>query len=1339
MNAVGTSSSNTKSHTLRPLVFIFGSLGALSLSAQPVTVYAIVAANGGHTTPTQSILAYTASSDSPCSIQVSESPTLSPLVHDVDPSLFPGANLDSRAGNLTNGLERTFVVGARRSDVATDNKLYSRALQANTQHYYQINCDSAAVTGQFMTDNPPFGNSYSDNPPFNAAGFGNYGWPTIDWTDQSTVYIDPLTGIAIKRFTTPGAFGYHGGSSGSQGGGALNVQYDSSATWTSPANITSGNSSTLATSATTNPIFVAWDGSNLNPNGYQINGYYPFSFSIDSLQLNVFGNGSDGSSTNRTVQVCLVFYDSTTCNSGWQNIVVPQTLVSTAVSYPASTVFPNTGAWAGWGVTPPRNAFGVWVASVSVSGHTVTNNAGLFNTAWQSGAKYYIAGSSCTHNLCTISSVATNQSMTVVESPGSLTNVTGYSAAAGFLVRKSNSTGTVSISVASQYAISYQNLLPGAGGLPVCEPNTVTVSYAADGVTPITAVPGELCLVNAVGPGASEVSNLYLLIPSTGEVRFISPLFAQLTNGTADDNFLDSGIGGIWGVVDPVSPTSFYFSHHYAIGLYAGDTIIFKAQYQQGPECVFQSYGVGAAHPPLYAPAGAYPGGTGSGQYNDSVDGLSACMAWTNVTLASAGRDLQSQIAAQSNYKPIFGTASGLSNVIGGKGLVALGASSEGPALLYVFDLSTGNLVSASDTFSIYPLRWTGVHAAAQQASDRFMGIASSNGLGYYSNYVPDPTHFRGPYTTTPTMVYKSGVWSPNTSIPADTSINVACPTGLPVALVAQGATGNNCIEFQAQMACNTNPYTEGSSGQTEALAFPCPYNSSYSMLSPLGPGDFIRNLTALQSGGTVPYEYLQIVQATSLGSNNWMFVASRVTTSGRPCDPNYPNPEAWLNGWTAVTVSQCDSDFFTDTTNLAGRYNPVVTGSHYTSGVGSSGEDPTTVTAGGQGNPHFVAFQQPFFAQTSSYLVSADVFFHGLEAPSQFQSYPSNYQLSVTNSIDKDWFLDFHHLDPSTGGGWEFPAGNTTVFQTPATLVSGTSNVWKFGAPTVPVDFKTQPVVGYAGGYLLQDVSSPTTGNIITDSTPWQYCVVYFADECHTGSAVGEVYMSVPLVGGAYADNIGYCNSNTVQWVMPCANTLAANAAQIIQSRDDIPDPHALNWRRLGFGLMGPGRQYEFSTAVPDPSGSWAVFACNWCDGVRNELFMAKLPPLPSDANAAQPGNDFQLVTVNLGADPELDSARVRFGYAENGHPSLFYCTTRQESCSTTADSSMPFAYESEGPVWHSCSAGCTIQVPALPGRVLYYAIDRQQGPASGSRFRRPPIRSVFGIQHHNGSARQQ
>ncbi|MFZ1011313.1 MAG: hypothetical protein WAN65_31030 [Candidatus Sulfotelmatobacter sp.] len=308
-----------------------------------MTVYAIAVANGGQTTPTQAILTYTAPSDSPCTIQVSESPTLSPLVHDVDPSLFPGANLDSRAGNLTYGLERTFVIGARRSDVATDNKLYSRALQANTQHYYQINCDSTSVTGQFMTDNPPFGNSYSDNPPFNAAGFGNYGWPTIDWTDQSTVYIDPLTGIALKRFTRPGAFGFQGGSAGSAGGGALPAYWDLHGAWSNAANITSGASTSLATysGASSDAIFVAWDNNNLDPDGAPLSGYSPIGFSLDNLQLNLFGSGTEPAAENRTVSVCLAYYDSQTCETSWTDIVLPQSLVSTPVTIPTRPLFPT--------------------------------------------------------------------------------------------------------------------------------------------------------------------------------------------------------------------------------------------------------------------------------------------------------------------------------------------------------------------------------------------------------------------------------------------------------------------------------------------------------------------------------------------------------------------------------------------------------------------------------------------------------------------------------------------------------------------------------------------------------------------------------------------------------------------------------------------------------------------------------------------------------------------------------------------------------------------------------------------------------------------------------------
>jgi hypothetical protein len=58
--------------------------------------------------------------------------------------------------------------------------------------------------------------------------------------------------------------------------------------------------------------------------------------------------------------------------------------------------------------------------------------------------------------------------------------------------------------------------------------------------------------------------------------------------------------------------------------------------------------------------------------------------------------------------------------------------------------------------------------------------------------------------------------------------------------------------------------------------------------------------------------------------------------------------------------------------------------------------------------------------------------------------------------------------------------------------------------------------------------------------------------------------------------------------------------------------------------------------------------------------------------------------------ASSNWDLAWIRFGYAENGgNPAMFYRTPRQEDCSIT--------------------------IPAHPGRIVYYAIDRTNS-ATGS-----------------------
>src|SRR6185369_10272504 len=91
-------------------------------------------------TPREIVLRYNSPVNSACVPEVSESPTYIPLVNDVNPILFPGSNSDFRNG--AQGRERTLVIGAAGTGIkyaprAADNFRRSRALQANTLHYYR--------------------------------------------------------------------------------------------------------------------------------------------------------------------------------------------------------------------------------------------------------------------------------------------------------------------------------------------------------------------------------------------------------------------------------------------------------------------------------------------------------------------------------------------------------------------------------------------------------------------------------------------------------------------------------------------------------------------------------------------------------------------------------------------------------------------------------------------------------------------------------------------------------------------------------------------------------------------------------------------------------------------------------------------------------------------------------------------------------------------------------------------------------------------------------------------------------------------------------------------------
>src|SRR5580698_1752954 len=172
-------------------------LGASAVAAFGQSVVVTIPA----TSPTQAVLTYTSPGNSACTVEVSESITSAPLVHDADPSLFAGANLDNRTGSINSaGNLRIFVAGTRAIQTALDSNNYSRALQQGTQHYFRVTCGSAAGTGTFTTKVLPMGTTYSDLIPLDANG--NYLFPSVTRTRNAKL-VDPQTGVLLTLVNVP--------------------------------------------------------------------------------------------------------------------------------------------------------------------------------------------------------------------------------------------------------------------------------------------------------------------------------------------------------------------------------------------------------------------------------------------------------------------------------------------------------------------------------------------------------------------------------------------------------------------------------------------------------------------------------------------------------------------------------------------------------------------------------------------------------------------------------------------------------------------------------------------------------------------------------------------------------------------------------------------------------------------------------------------------------------------------------------------------------------------------------------------------------------------------------
>ena len=281
------------------------------------------------TTPTQAVIGYTAPDQNPCTVEVSENNSFSPLVHDTDPSIFAGSGQDNRPGGLSNGQARLVVVGKRGAELATAGpyagvRHFSRALQANTAHFGRVQCGADSATFTFTTTNIPVGNTYGDPWLQDATHPGDQPWPESLGGLAPESFIDPLTGVWLQRIGLRGQnWGYWSnmafGTAYNQG----QMPCDSAGPWADPCSVLADDGASASAGNSTAWLVIRAPMTNGNAwNAGYGSADYGQSWTLDQLAVTVKGYVNSPESANRQVDVCLSLNGGASCASQIQTITL---------------------------------------------------------------------------------------------------------------------------------------------------------------------------------------------------------------------------------------------------------------------------------------------------------------------------------------------------------------------------------------------------------------------------------------------------------------------------------------------------------------------------------------------------------------------------------------------------------------------------------------------------------------------------------------------------------------------------------------------------------------------------------------------------------------------------------------------------------------------------------------------------------------------------------------------------------------------------------------------------------------------------------------------------------
>ena len=1227
------------------------------------------------TTNTQAVIQYQAPDAQACSVEVSEKNDFSVLVNDVDGGKFAGANLDSRAGNVTSGRARTVVVGRRAAERGTDMNRYSRALQALTKHYYRITCPSTGdvASGQFQTANLMMGNSYTDPAPGDASQPGEYGWPTLSFNSRMTPIVDPQTGLLIRQVSLPDdrvitqsnqTFQYARSTSWTNPNAAL------SPTNTGSSASVSGSLGTLLLTPQNNGYagYISFFKGNRGNNLYSLNWFQAV---LTASTSNTVCNTS--AIDDCKIVLCLSI-DGVTCYPGAKSIEQGLTTTPTPYTFGSTTAI---DLWQSPGARPPS---GVEVATHSGyltcdgTAKVALGYGDFAGTYWSSGSVINISNQNYT-----IASVNGLSSLTLT-TPCTLTGAVQWSATNfGVLIhKKTTSANSVNIQASSSnYQMGVFPFWDYTGAFDLCGPTPVTGP---------TGNPGYNCVLAQSGP-------IYWIDGTTGESHLFSRYFGSGPSGTAGCGQSDSMI------FDSVNPDIWYCSGSNTFGSLQQPA---RVQYfgnhsepsnTQTPGHFEEGEAMqvcNAANPPTNQPCLRYTSLVGS----SDMGTLTAAFDST----FQKDRYLGFYFVGMENAVMIFRVWRGGHNSTGWTVVFDPNAThnQEPGNAGCVGGGQLGCVIAAVPSWSRPGARWCPLKGNNPMYQPGWLSISpfiwaapgdTSPGVGPYQSTV---TNGLALTTTTGTV---GGL---NT-----------CPAN------SYGVTGQKCTTVTVD-------------GEPRDLS-PCVANttSCNGALETGLPGELMNAAVGDEFTVGPSSSSSEIVRLIAKGGTNnldWTFQrgASGVLT------PSAPNPAFYAfcaSNPNPMRLNVGGGEWYWNYTSDPHGYNTngqTVLGDNFSinahfffqNGVQAVGY---TVDPRCDYGPGYLCYQTrefssiPQFVNTPAVAVEIeDPFFAGKYAPAdpnQVQQHPSGAGLNSTPN-DRHYFYDGRPFNgtPISGSGNGDGAN-------PATLLSG--QLYKFTAAQMTFfDRKFLPTFAFSGQSRLIDVSGP--GSVLTDAAADsnKYCVALLAGECVAGSSAGDVYVNAPNVNRPYCHHPGQASGMPDEFDL-CIGNNSEVYNSIMQNGVSWVDNYGTHMRMLTKGLSRNRLLAPFWHSHALPNARWVMIHTNYAQNVADMVTVVKVPAPPPQDSVNRATFVPLLMKLKPPAALAVNNAIIEFGYAEYGSAGSYFCTSRNEACAVgpsvsgaAVNATNPFYFETSEAnslAGTPCSAGCVINIPAVSQRVVY------------------------------------